>query len=41
MFYVDIELPEDIDIFKDALEEIRSLSEEGVRVLGMYRVSEG
>ncbi|HOV37215.1 MAG TPA: 3-deoxy-7-phosphoheptulonate synthase [Spirochaetales bacterium] len=41
MFYVDIELPEDMDIFKDALEEIRSISEEGVRVLGMYRVSEG
>ncbi|MCX7788480.1 MAG: 3-deoxy-7-phosphoheptulonate synthase [Spirochaetes bacterium] len=39
MFYVDLELPEDLDIFKEAVAEISTLSEEEVRILGMYRAS--
>ncbi len=39
MFYVDLELPEDLDVFKEAVEEISAFSEEEVRVLGMYRAS--
>jgi prephenate dehydratase len=37
MFYVDLELPEDLDVFKEAVEEISSLSEDEVRILGMYQ----
>lgn len=39
MFYVDLELPEDLDIFKEAVAEISALSEDEVRILGLYRVS--
>ncbi len=37
MFYVDIELPEDLEVFKEAVAEISALSEDEVRILGMYR----
>jgi len=38
MFYVDVEVPEDIELFRSAVEELRVLSEDGLRVLGTYRV---
>jgi 3-deoxy-7-phosphoheptulonate synthase len=39
MFYVDLELPEDLGIFQEAVAEIGALSEDEVRILGMYRAS--
>jgi 3-deoxy-7-phosphoheptulonate synthase len=39
MFYVDLELPEDLGIFQEAIAEIGALSEDEVRILGMYRAS--
>ena len=39
MFYVDLELPEDLGIFQEAIAEIGALSEDEVRVLGLYRAS--
>jgi len=38
MFYVDLEIPDDMDLFHQAVAELKKLSEEGLRVLGMYRV---
>ena len=38
MFYVDVEIPEDIELFYSAVEELKVLSEDGLRVLGTYRV---
>jgi 3-deoxy-7-phosphoheptulonate synthase len=38
MFYLDMELPKDMDTFEDALTDLDRESE-GLRVLGMYRAS--
>ncbi len=38
MFYVDVEVPEDVELFRSAVEELKVLSEDGLRVLGTYRV---
>ena len=38
MFYVDVEIPEDVQLFHSAVEELKVLSEDGLRVLGTYRV---
>ncbi|MFQ3619520.1 MAG: 3-deoxy-7-phosphoheptulonate synthase [Spirochaetales bacterium] len=37
MFYVDLELPNTLEIFYEALEEISTHTEEEVRILGLYR----
>ena len=36
MFYVDIQLPEDINIFNNAMKELKTKTD-GLRILGIYR----
>jgi 3-deoxy-7-phosphoheptulonate synthase len=38
LFYMGVEVPDNTELFTQALEELRALSEEAPRVLGMYRV---
>jgi 3-deoxy-7-phosphoheptulonate synthase len=37
-FYMGVEVPENTNLFTQALEELKAISEEAPRVLGMYRV---
>jgi 3-deoxy-7-phosphoheptulonate synthase len=38
LFYMDVEVPEDAGLFTRALEELKDISEEVPRILGMYRI---